>query len=31
LQSQEKLSKTELDIQKAKYDLLLAEIALKEA
>ena len=31
LQDQTKLSKYELDIQKAKYDLLLAEIALEEA
>lgn len=31
LQSQSKLSQYELDIQKAKYDLLLAEIALEEA
>ena len=31
LQNQSKLSKYELDIQKAKYDLLLAEIALEEA
>lgn len=30
LQDQTKLSKYELDIQKAKYDLLLAEIALEE-
>lgn len=31
LQNQSKLSQYELDIQKAKYDLLLAEIALEEA
>ena len=31
LQKQGKLSKFELEIQQAKYDLLLAEIALKEA
>ena len=31
LQDQSKLSQYELDIQKAKYDLLLAEIALEEA
>ena len=31
LQNQTKLSQYELDIQKAKYDLLLAEIALEEA
>ena len=31
LQDQTKLSQYELDIQKAKYDLLLAEIALEEA
>ena len=31
LQSQNKLSQHELDIQQAKYDLLLAEIALEEA
>ena len=31
LQSKNKLSQTELDIQQAKYDLLLAEIALEEA
>ena len=31
LQDQTKLSKYELDIQKGKYDLLLAEIALEEA
>jgi multidrug resistance efflux pump len=31
LQNQTKLSQYELDIQQAKYDLLLAEIALQEA
>ena len=31
LQNQNKLSKFELDIQQAKYDLLVAEIALEEA
>jgi hypothetical protein len=31
MQNQNKLSQFELDIQKAKYDLLLAEIALEEA
>jgi hypothetical protein len=31
LQSQGKLSQYELDMQQAKYDLLLAEIALEEA
>ena len=31
MQNQSKLSKYELDIQQAKYDLLLAEIALEEA
>ena len=31
MQNQTKLSKYELDIQQAKYDLLLAEIALEEA
>jgi t-SNARE complex subunit (syntaxin) len=31
LQNQTKLSKYELEIQQAKYDLLLAEIALEEA
>lgn len=31
LKSSEKLSKTELDIQQKKYDLLLAELALEEA
>lgn len=31
LQNQSKLSKYELDVQQAKYDLLLAEIALQEA
>jgi hypothetical protein len=31
MQNKNKLSKFELDIQQAKYDLLLAEIALEEA
>jgi hypothetical protein len=31
LQNQNKLSNYELEIQQAKYDLLLAEIALEEA
>jgi hypothetical protein len=31
MQNQNKLSKYELSIQQAKYDLLLAEIALEEA
>jgi hypothetical protein len=31
MQNQNKLSQFELDIQQAKYDLLLAEIALEEA
>jgi len=31
LQNQNKLSKYELDIQQAKYNLLLAEIAVEEA
>ena len=31
LQNQQKLSKTEMDIQQKRYDLLLAEIALEEA
>jgi hypothetical protein len=31
LQEQGKLSKYELEIQQAKYDLLVAEIALEEA